>query len=63
MHSLTLSGHGRTLSVGRYRHDDDRLRMGLETPQKQVAILLNARQESRLLTFLLERHARRIEGG
>jgi hypothetical protein len=58
-----LSGHERTLSIGRYRDDDARLRIALETPQKQVAILLDARQENDLLTFLLERHAQKIEGG
>jgi hypothetical protein len=63
MHSLILSGGQRTLTVGRYQDDDNRLRVGLETAQKQVAILLDARQENDLLTFLLERHAQKIEGG
>jgi hypothetical protein len=45
--ALTHLERRRAHALGRsLPDDDDRLRVGLETPQKQVAILLDARQEN-----------------
>jgi hypothetical protein len=57
MNSLTLEGGGRTLALA---DRDGRLRVGVSTENKGLAILLDEAQEERLLTYILERHARRV---
>jgi hypothetical protein len=58
MNSLTLEGFGRALELA---DRDGRLRVGVSTENKGVAILLDEAQEELLMAYMLERHARRIK--